>query len=209
MSITLDAVTPGMKVTPEHMRIISFPIYANKHYNVELHASANVSVVVVVRAHDVPELWDFYGGERIHRNALLRIIDFGREKPYNLSTNRDVTTPPGLEYITHDVQSNSVTFLGTVFSSDPSAMLYFGLMPMVYDEELCEQCTKTSTEPCGFCSGKLRADGGNVSSVNITAVRYSTNCVYWDVRADAWLNRGCKASNNNNNTNNKNIFSFL
>ena len=174
----------------EDISIVSLPVVSNKPYHIEMSASAEVALVVVVKAYQRPVLVDFYGGERISLNAILLVVDFtGTSFPKTLYTK----TALGLETIAHNANSTRVSLYGTLRNSNETVMLYFGLMPAVYDATLCKQCLERSKRVCGFCAGKKGSS--TEIDVNVTIMRHVTKeCVYWNNQDEKWNTHGCEVN---------------
>ena len=174
----------------EDLSIVSLPVLSNKPYHIELTASAEVALVIVVKAYQRPVLEDFYGGDRISPNTILLAVDFtGASLPMNLDTD----TALGLKNVTRDVNNTRVSLIGRLNNNHDTATLYFGLMPAVYDAILCKQCQERSKHECGFCSGKKGSS--SELDVNVTIVRHVTKaCVYWNKHDEKWITDGCEVN---------------
>ena len=132
----------------------------------------------------MPELWDYYGGERISENATIFIVRFTQRQTVNV-TNYNA---PGVENL---IQRNgSIYILGRVAGNMEIVPLFFGLLPAVYDKELCEQCTKLSDRTCGFCARQSTNEvlGSVVMQVSLAL----PDCIYWNEIERLWSSKGCK-----------------
>ena len=179
-------------VHEEDFSIVSLPVVSNKPYHIELTASAEVALVIVVKAYQRPVLEDFYGGDRISPNAFLLVVDFTAA---NLPKTLYTKTALGLKTITRNANSTGVSLFGTLRNSDETGILYFGLMPAVYDATLCKQCLERSKRECGFCSGKKGPSNAADLDVNVTIMRHATKqCVHWNNQNDKWLSDGCEVN---------------
>ena len=179
-------------VHEEDLSIVHIPVVSNKPYHIELTASAEVALVIVVKAYQRPVLEDFYGGERISPNAFLLVVDFTET---SLHKTLDTKTAIGLETIAQNANSTGVSLFGTLRNSDETVILYFGIMPAVYDATLCKQCLERSKRECGFCSGKKGPSTEADLDVNVTIVRHVTkHCVYWNNQNDKWIIDGCEVN---------------
>ena len=179
-------------VSEEDISVVSLPVVSNKPYHIELSASAQVALVIVVKAYQRPVLEDFYGGERISPNTILLVVDFtGTSLPMKLDTDTTI----GLKNVTEDVNNTRVSLFGRLHNNDETVMLYFGLMPAVYDAILCDQCLERSKRECGFCSGKKGTSTEAELDVNVTIARHVTKeCVYWNNQDDKWITDGCEVN---------------
>ena len=179
-------------VSEEDISVVYLPVLSNKPYHIELTASAEVALVIVMKAYQRPVLEDFYGGDRISANAFLLVVDFTAT---SLTTTLDTKTALGLETIAQNANSTAVSLYGTLRNSNETAILYFGLMPAVYDATLCKQCLERSNRECGFCSGKMGPSIEADLDVNVTIVRHVTKeCVYWNNKNDKWITDGCEVN---------------
>ena len=179
-------------VHEEDISVVSLPVVSNKPYHIELTASAEVALVIVVKAYQRPVLEDFYGGDRISPNAFLLVVDFTAA---SLPKTLDTKTALGLEIIAQNANSTGVSLFGTLRNSNETVILYFGLMPAAYDATLCKQCLERSKRECGFCSGKKGPSTEADLDVNVTIVRHVTKeCVYWNNQNDKWITDGCEVS---------------
>ena len=177
------------EVSEEDLSIVSLPVVSNKPYHIELLPSAKVTLVIVVKAHQKPVLDDFYGGDRLSMNATLLVVDFNGTIPPMRKK-----TALGLECIEVDVNRTSVSFFGTMSYNKETAMVYFGLMPAVYDAVLCNQCLERSNRECGFCSGKNGSSTTEVKrDVFVAIARHApVECVYWNNTIEKWTTDGCE-----------------
>ena len=173
------------EVSEKDLSIVSLPIVSNKPYHIELVSSVKVTLVIVVKAYQKPVLDDFYGGDRLTTTATLLVIHFnGALPPLRKKTGI------GLEYIEVDDNRTSVSFFGTMYNDKDTVILYFGLMPAVYDAVLCSQCLERSKHECGFCSGK---NGTSTTQVFIAIARHApVECVYWNNTIEKWTTDGCE-----------------
>ena len=178
-----------IEVNLADFRCFLIPVISNKSYQIKLSATAIGRLVLVVKAFERPWLWDFYGGERISKNAALLVIDFAAT---HLKAMNRTSTAAGLEYVAEDANSTTVSLLGKLHSSTEDAMLYIGLMPVVYDDILCARCRARSNGPCGFCSATKTESEHPELLMNVTVVRYIADCLYWEVGRGEWSNDGCE-----------------
>ena len=179
------------EVFEDDLSIAALPVLSNKRYHIKMFVTAKVTLVLVVKAYTKPDCWDFYGGDRISKNATIFVVDFARKAlPRKLQTK----TAPGLEHVIVDVNATTVTLIGTLHSKEERVMLYFGLMPAAYDTILCKRCSGNSINPCGFCSGKMGTPAETEHDVKVTVVRYVADCVFWNSQEEKWSNEGCEVS---------------
>lgn len=173
-----------IEVNLADFRCFPIPVISNKSYQIKLSATVKGRLVLVVKAFERPWLWDFYGGERISKNAVLLVTDFAAT---HLKAMNRTSTAAGLEYVAEDANSTTVSLLGKLRSSTENAMLYIVLMPVVYDNILCARCRARSNGPCGFCSAKKTESEHPELLMNVTVVRYIA-----EVGRGEWSNDGCE-----------------
>jgi len=179
-------------VKKDDINIYASLVYCRKGFHFKITATSKIRLVVVVKTHKKPDLWDFYGGERLSKTATLIVVDFAKTRQARMEHH---TTSSGLEYVVEDANSSSVGLYGTVYCSEVTTMAYVGIMPTVYDTILCKRCMEHSIGPCGFCSGKDETDDDDIKIiVSLTVVRYVTDCIFWDAENDNWNNDGCQVS---------------
>ena len=178
------------QLTMDDFKILALPVSSNKRYYVTISMSVKVKLVLVVKAYSRPHLKDFFGGDLISKYANLLLVDFTDRNVSNVYEKEG----SGLEYVVADGDNNTLNMFGTVRSNKETAMLYFGIMPTVYDEIPCKQCKISSNRPCGFCSGNEGTSQDVAMDVSVTAVRYMVDCVNWDWDDDTWDNAGCEIS---------------
>ena len=157
----------------------------------KITATPKIRLVVVMKLHKKPELWDFYGGEWLSNPATLLVVDFAKTKLLRMENN---STASGLEYVVEDANSSSVSLFGIVYCSEETTAAYVGIMPTVYDTTLCKLCIDSSKGPCGFCSGGDEVGDGIEFNVTLTVVRYVTDCVFWNPDGNEWEIDGCQVS---------------
>ena len=178
------------QLASEDFQILALSVSANKMYYVTISVSAKVRLVLVVKTHSKPDVKDFFGGDRITTHATLLLVDF---TDTNSSYYNFTKESSGLRYAVKSDNSSSLNLFGTVTSENETALLYFGLMPSVYDEKLCRECKISSDRLCGFCSGSHEQD--LAIDVTITAVRYAADCVMWNWEGNgSWGNDYCEVS---------------
>ncbi|KAI0237980.1 hypothetical protein LSAT2_011410 [Lamellibrachia satsuma] len=177
------------EVFEDDLITVALPVLSNKRYHIKMFATAKVTLVLVVKAYTNPNCWDFYGGDRISKNATIFVVDFART---TLPRRFQTSTSPGLEHLIVDVNATTVTLVGTLHSKEERVMLYIGLMPAVYDTMLCKRCSGNSINPCGFCSGKMGTSADTELDVKVTVVRYVADCVFWNSQEEKWSNEGCE-----------------
>ena len=178
-------------IKKEDVKIYESLIYCNKEYHIKIIATGKIRLVVVVKAHRKPDLWDLYGGNRLSDNTAHLTVDFAMTRQSLMDHD---STSSGLEYVVEDANSSTVSLFGTVHCSEETTTTYVGIMPTVYDTELCKRCEDNSNGPCGFCSGKDVAEDDIYKDVNVSVVRYVADCVFWDKEKDDWKNDGCQVS---------------
>ena len=178
-------------VNKEDLTFIALPASCNKHYHIQMIASAKVRLVVVAKARTEPVLADFYGGDRLSKDATLLVVDFSRNK---VSKIEDNTTELGIRYVVQDANSSTVSLIGMVSCSENTTLLYIGIMPTVYDVTLCERCMDHSHGPCGFCSGEKDDGVGDNVDVKVTVARYEADCLFWNEGLTSWMRDGCEVS---------------
>ena len=177
-------------VEKEDIIIYASLVHCNKGYHIMITATNKIRLIVVFKVHKKPELWDFYGGERLSNTATLLVVDFAMTR---VSRMEHDSTASGLEYVVEDANSSTVGLFGTVYCSEETTTAYVGIMPIVYDKVLCKRCTDNSNGPCGFCSGKDGAeDDVHKNAISLTVVRYVTDCVFWNAEGEDWKNDGCQ-----------------
>ena len=193
-----DTATPDVSyakrrtyVTKEDVKIYASVVHCNKVYHIKIISTGKMRLVVVVKAHRKPDLWDFYGGNRLSDNTTHLIVDFGMTRQTKMDHD---STSSGLEYVVEDAGRSTVSLFGTVYCSEETTTTYVGIMPTVYDTELCKRCADTSNGPCGFCSGKAVTEHYIYKHVNVAVVRYVADCVFCDKEKDDWRNDGCQVS---------------
>jgi len=171
-------------------QILALSVSANKMYYVTISVSVKVRLVLVVKTHSKPDVKDFFGGDRITLHATLLLVDFTDTNRLYYNFTKESS---GLKYAVKYDNGSSLNLFGTVTSENETALLYFGLMPTVYDDKLCRQCKISSDRLCGFCSGSHEQDLD--IDVTITAVRYAANCVMWNWEGNgSWGDDYCEVS---------------
>ena len=178
-------------VNKEDLTFIALPASCNKHYHIQMIASAKVRLVVVAKARTEPVLADFFGGDRLSKDATLLVVDFSGNK---VSTIEDNTTELGIRYVVEDANSSTVSLIGMVSCSENTTLLYIGIMPTVYDVTLCERCMDHWHGPCGFCSGEKDDGVGDNVDVKVTVARYEADCLFWNEGLTSWMRDGCEVS---------------
>ena len=180
------------QVFKEDIKIYESLVHCNKSYHIRITATSNIRLVVVVKSHKKPELWDFYGGDRLSNTATLLVVDFAMSRLSRVIHN---STASGLKYVLEDVNSSTVSLFGVVYCREETTTAYVGIMPTVYDTVLCERCLDNPNGPCGFCSGK-EPDEDDISTnvISLTFVRYVADCLFWDTPNDTWKNDRCQVS---------------
>ena len=180
------------QVNKEDIKMYGSLVHCNKAYHIKITATSNIRLVVAVKSHKKPELWDFYGGDRLSNTATLLVVDFAMSRLSRVISN---STGSGLEYVLEDANSSTVSLFGTVYCKEETTTAYVGIMPTVYDTVLCKRCLDNSNGPCGFCSGKEQDEGDiSINVISLTFVRYVVDCVFWDTPNDTWKNDGCQVS---------------
>ena len=178
-------------VNKEDLTFIALPASCNKHYHIQMIASSKVRLVVVAKVRTEPVLADFYGGDRLSKDATLLFVDFSGNKVSKTEYN---TTELGIRYVVEDANSSTVSLIGMVSCSENTTLLYIGIMPTVYDVTLCERCMDHSRGPCGFCSGEKDDRVGGTVDVKVTVARYQADCLFWNEGLKSWKSDGCEVS---------------
>ena len=178
-------------VNKADLTFIALPVSCNKHYHIQMIASSKVRLVVVAKVRTEPVLADFYGGDRLSKDATLLVVDFSGNKVSKTEYN---TTELGIRYVVEDANSSTVSLIGMVSCSENTTLLYIGIMPTVYDLTLCERCMDHSRGPCGFCSGEKDDGVGDIVEVKVTVARYEVDCLYWNEAVSSWKSDGCEVS---------------
>ena len=179
------------QVSKEEINIYESLVHCKKGYHIKITATAKVRLVVVVKTHKKPVIWDFYGGERLSSTATLRVVDLAKTR---LTRVKNDTIASGLEYIVEDANSSSVSLFGTVSCSNQNTTTFVGIMPTTYDIHLCKRCMDNSEGPCGFCSEIYERDDDATINVRVTVTRHVTDCVFWDQEKGDWKSDGCEVS---------------
>ena len=170
-------------------KFVAIPILTNKLYKIELSATAQVRLVLVVKRNEKPTLWDFYGGDRISSNVTLLEIDFSSKRLRKMDRNDTAT---GIYNVMENNETMTAIITGKLRSKNATANMYIGLMPPLFDEVLCERCRARSKGPCGFCFATAKTSAA--MDVNITIGRYVIDCLFWTLKTKEWSNDGCKVS---------------
>ena len=189
--VNIPYVKGRTEVHQDDITIFALQIFSNKRYIIKMSATARVRIVLVVKVHSKPDLFDLYGGDSISKNATLLVIDFAGNDVLRRAHPHPAT---GLEYVLKEANDTYVNLVGTLHSKEDKTMLYFAVMPPVYDKVLCKRCTANLNSPCGFCSGK---DGTSVEAaldVKVTTVVYAADCVFWSKDKGEWTHDGCEVS---------------
>jgi len=179
-------------IDPDDSTIFSLQVPQNKQYYVMLNllgVATHLSFILVVKLHSMPVLWDFYGGERISKSAVMFIVSFTRQQTVNISH----FNVPGVENLIE--RNGSIYILGRTFTSNKTVSLFFGMMPTAYDRDLCAQCRKVSDATCGFCVP--RSVNESLESVVMQVSLALPDCLYWNESDSKWNNYGCKVTYNN------------
>ena len=179
------------QVDKKDINIYESIVYCKKGYHIKITSTANVRLIVVVKAHTKPVIWDFYGGERLSSTATLLVVDFAKTRVTDLKND---TIASGLQYVVEDANSSSVSLFGIVSCSNQTTTTFVGIMPTIYDTHLCKRCMDNSKGPCGFCSEIYERDDDATIDVNVTVTRHVTDCVFWDQKKDDWTSDGCQVS---------------
>jgi len=179
------------QVNKEDINIYGSLVYCKKRYHIKITATAKVRLVVVVKAHKKPVIWDFYGGERLSSTATLLVVDLAKTR---LTRVEHDTIASGLEYVVEDANSSSVSLFGNVSCSNQTTTTFVGIMATIYDIHLCKRCMDNSKGPCGFCSEIYERDDDATINVRVTVTRHVTNCVFWEQEKDDWKSDGCQVS---------------
>ena len=191
VNVTVSHQRGRTVVNKEDLAFIALPASCNKQYHIQMTASAKVRLVVVAKARTEPVLADFYGGDRLSKDATLLVVDFAGNK---VSKIEDNTTGLGIRYVVESANSSTVSMIGMRSCSENTTLLYIGIMPTVYDVKLCERCMAHSHGPCGFCSGKGDDGVGDRVHVKVTVVRYEADCLFWNEWESIWKSDGCEVS---------------
>ena len=189
-TVSMFIDTSRTEITGSDIKFVVIPIPTNKLYKIELSASAQVQMILVVKRDERPTLWDFYGGDRISSKATLLGLDFSATRQWNLD---GTYTASGIESVSEDSSAMTVTITGTVRSENDTANLYIGLMSPLPDEYLCKRCRARSEDPCGFCLA-MTMTLSSAMEVNFTISRYMPDCLFWDDATEEWSNIGCEVS---------------
>ena len=190
-TVKVSYIEGRTEVHQDDLIIFALPVFSNKRYLIKMSATAEIRLVLVVKVHSKPELLDLYGGGSISKNATLLVIDFAAKSLLWRAYSHPAT---GLEYVLKEANSTCVSLVGTLHSKEEKTMLYFAVMPAVYDEVLCKRCMANSEGPCGFCSGKERTTAGTVLDVKVTTIVYMADCVFWSQNKGEWRHDGCEVS---------------
>ena len=177
------------EITEGNFKVAVIQVSTNKLYKIELTATAQVRLVMVVKRDERPKLWDFYGGDRISSKATLLGLNFSATRQWNMNRT---STASGIESIRENNSTMTVTITGTVRSENDTANLYIGLMSPLPDDHLCTRCRARSEGPCGFCLGTTMTI--SAMEVNFTIGRYMPDCLFWDDTTEEWSNIGCEVS---------------
>ena len=170
-------------------KFVAIPVLTNKLYKIELSASAQVRLVLVVKRDERPTLWDFYGGDRISSNATLLDIDFSTTRLRKMDRNDTAT---GIYNVMEDNETMTAIITGKLRSKNATAKVYIGLMPPLFDDILCARCRARSEGLCGFCFATTKTSAA--MDVNITIGRYVIDCLFWKLTTKEWSNVGCEVS---------------
>ena len=190
-TVKVSYIEGRTEVHQDDLIIFALPVFSNKRYLIKMSATAEIRLVLVVKVHSKPELLDIYGGDSISKNATLLVIDFAAKSLLWRAYSHPAT---GLEYVLKEANSTCVSLVGTLHSKEEKTMLYFAVMPAVYDEVLCKRCMAISEGPCGFCSGKERTTAGTVLDVKVTTIVYMADCVFWSQNKGEWRHDGCEVN---------------
>lgn len=185
----ITVALPGgrREIDPDDITIFSLEVPQNKQYYVMLSllgVATRLSFILIVKTYSMPDLWDFYGGERISKNAIIFTVSFTHQQTINISHYN----VPGVENLIE--RNGSIYILGRTFSSIQRVPLYFGLMSTIYDGHLCEQCRKVSDVTCGFCVQMSSDD--SVDSVEMQVSLALPDCLSWNESNRKWSDYGCK-----------------
>ena len=177
------------EITAADFKFVVIPIPTNMRYKIKISASAKVRLVLLLKRDVRPTLRDFYGGDRISRNATLLEIDFSATR---LRKMEHINAATGIDNVKEDNRTMTVTISGILRSEKDTTHLYIGLMPPHFDDLLCVRCRAGSEGPCGFCFATKQTSPA--TKVNITIGRYMPDCLFWNETTEDWSNIGCEVS---------------
>ena len=177
-------------------------IACNKNYQIILSShtnNTNTSIFLIVKSDVKVFVRDFFRDSRKERNITLLTVNFNsRTTETSMKINK--ANNAGLEYV---VEGHGVVSLfGRMSDRRARCQLYIGMLPTVHDSTRCKLCAAKSAA-CGFCNAQVvderntisqqdSSNTNNIKFLNISAVAYTNNCLYWDEDKGQWTTNGCQ-----------------
>jgi len=177
-------------------------IACNKSYQIILSSHTkftNTSIFLIVKSDGKVFVRDFFRDSRKERNITLLTVNFNsRTTQTFMKINK--ANNAGLEYVVEG--RGVVSLFGRMSDRRARCQLYIGMLPTFHDSTRCKLCEAESAA-CGFCNWQIVEDGksrseqdisntDDITLLNISAVAYTNDCLYWDEDKEQWTNKGCK-----------------
>ena len=177
-------------------------IACNKNYQIILSSQTNntsTSIFLIVKSDVKVFVRDFFRDSSKERNISLLTVNFNsRTTQTFMKINK--ANNAGLEYVVEG--RGVVSLFGRMSDRRARCQLYIGMLPKFHDSTRCKLCEAKSAA-CGFCNAQVvderkhisQQNSSNTDSIkflNISALAYTNDCLYWEEDEGQWTNNGCK-----------------